>query len=539
MKPTGRLKFIILFALTICFTCLPIWFFEYYVNQDGSPHLYNSYLILEILSGSSNVDQFISINPYPIPNLSGHWIMAFLLLVFTPMIVTKVMVTFTFAGFASACAWLRFQTVGSDGLNAGFLFGTALAFNWLWFLGFYNFILGLIGFTFALGLYWRWREDLNLFRSVVLSVLIVFVYFSHLISFGMLLGSISLIAIISTTKKRKRNFLLTALSFIPVAPLIFGYRMSAEAGGSISPEWNYLRSPFSFSDWIMQIQAGDPLQLISRKAFPFASFDSAAFAPFSSLLLIFLLILLLSVGALIYRNSASLDLRKKLPWMILTGGAIVFWMFAPDHFGKSHGSLLRERVLLCGLVCFIPIFEFGKSRLLKILFYACISVIIAFQTLVLWEYSVNTDKIARNYLTAKPFIANEDKLASVVFIENSCRYKASSLSNLNPLLGIGKETIVWDNYELGYYLFPVIAKDTNDQRFIFDLREANAIDTCNPNENVEEKLSKLELIFLSGHEKISVLLVWDEDARLKPIISKWFEVEPYFQNGKVKLYRHK
>ena len=531
---------LILFFTLIIFACLPIWYFPFYINQDGSPHLYNSYLLLEILRGNDIFTNIYSINPYPIPNLSGHWILAFLLLFFTPNIASKIIITLTFAGFVAACGWLRRQTAGVEGIEISFLFGAALAFNWLWFLGFYNFILGLTGYTFALGLFWKWRENLNFPKAAILALTFIFVYFSHLISFGMLFGSVGLIALSSVTKNRKSNYFWTFVSFLPAIPLLIGYKISTESGGTITPVWRYLKNPFSISDWILQLQVADPFQLISRRAFPFLHTESAFFAVFSVFLWIFVLVVLLIAGTWIFQNKVKFNLKENFPWLILLTLSFLFWIFFPDDFGKSHGGFLRERVLLCGLVCFIPIYRVGRIRHLKIISYILLAGIIIFQTAVLWEYSINANKIARTYLSAKSSISDEDKLASVVFVEGGgCRYKANPLSNLNPLLGIGKNTKIWDNYELGYYIFPVIAKNPDEQRFIYEFREANIVEICNSNENVSKKLEDLKRLLNFNHQKITVLLIWNEDERIKPIISEWFEVEPFFHNDKVKLYRHK
>ncbi len=166
-----------IYLLIIVFACLPIWAVDNFINQDGSPHLYNAYLIVELLCGSPAFTEIYALNSAPIPNLTGHYLLAFFLLIFTPPVVTKIMVTLTFAGLAAAVGWLRFQTVGREGLTTAFLVGAVLAFNWMWFLGFYNFIIGVIGFAFTLGLYWRWRETLDLRRSLILSALFIVVFF--------------------------------------------------------------------------------------------------------------------------------------------------------------------------------------------------------------------------------------------------------------------------------------------------------------------------------------------------------------------------
>ncbi len=535
----SRYNPVFLYIALIGFCSLPIWYFQYYVNQDGSPHLYNSYILVELLSGNDSFTSIYRINPYPIPNLTGHWIMAAFSLVFSPFVVSKLMISLTFAGIVGGCGWLRLQTAGREGVGISLLIGCTLAFNWLWFLGFYNFILGLIGFAFTIGLFWKWREDLSYRKAVLLSILVLLVYFSHLISFGMLFGSVLVISAFELNKARKRNILLALAAFGPTFPLLISYKILLDSGEPVSATWNFLRDTFSISDWIVHLRAADPLQLLSRKAFPFYSGDSEAFVVFSSLFWVFIIIAAILVASWFYRRSSDIRLVEKLPWLILFGLSVLFWLFSPDDFGKTHGSYLRERVLLSGLICFIPIYGIEGVKWLKRIVCAVLGAIIIFQTCVLWEFSASSQKSVQDYLAAKPFIREDDRLASIVFVENSCRYRANPLSNLNPLLGIGKDTRIWDNYELGYYLFPVVARSIDEQYFIYDFRQANVLDLCDPNEDAAKKLQKLKTMFEIHHQKISVLLIWNGDERVMPIINKWFELEPHFGNGNVKLYRHR
>ncbi len=335
-----------IYLLIIVFACLPIWAVDDFINQDGSPHLYNAYLIVELLRGNPAFTEIYALNSAPIPNLTGHYLLAFFLLVFTPPVVTKIMVTLTFAGLAAAIGWLRFQTIGREGLPTAFLIGAVLAFNWMWFLGFYNFIIGVIGFAFTLGLYWRWRETLDWRRGLILSALFIFVFFSHLISFAMLVGSVSVIAASVAPPNLKRALIWTGAAMLPVLPFVVGYKLTTEAGGAASPVWRYLENPLSPSNWFLRLQAADPFQLLTRKGFPFVTDSSHLFAVFSPFLWLVVALLCLTAATRFFNRRKEFLTRQSLPFVFVTAGSILFWIFAPDDFGKSHGSFLRERVLL-------------------------------------------------------------------------------------------------------------------------------------------------------------------------------------------------
>lgn len=535
-SPNFRLFGFYLFL--IAFACLPIWSVPQYFDQDGSPHLYNAYLILELLKNNPSFTQFYALNPVPIPNLTGHWLLAGLLLLFSPATVTKLIVSFTFAAFVAAIGWLRRQTAGDGELKTSLLYGTVLAFNWMWFLGFYNFIIGMIGFTFTLGLFWQWRENMNFRRSFVLSVLFVIVFLSHLISFGILAGGILLSAVFVPRANLKRTLRWTFAAILPVLPLIIAYKLFSEiSAGGMSPVWRYLSNPFSPSNWVMHFQAADPFLLLSRKTLPFLQVNSPALAVFSPFLWLAAALFCLSLATLT-RQKPNILPRRLLPFILLATFSILFWMFAPDDFGKSHGGFLRERVLLCGLVCFVPLFRTRGSARLKRLAQVFLVFVIVFQTAAVWEYALWANETGQEYLSARPAIADTDSLGSIVLVADGCRFRSNPLANINPLLGVGKNTRVWDNYEIGYYLFPVIARDSRERQIVFDFRESNAIDLCNPSE-IDEKFTKLDSFLHQHHDKIKVMAVWNGDERVSALLREWYDDKPFFQNGRVALFRHR
>ncbi|MEO6588041.1 MAG: hypothetical protein ABIP06_01825, partial [Pyrinomonadaceae bacterium] len=504
----SNIRVILFYLLLVSFACLPILSVENFVNQDGSPHLYNSYIILEILRGNPSFTQIYALNPAPLPNLTGHWLIAFFLLFLSPLLITKLTMILTFAGFVAAVGWLRWQIAGKDGLLTALLFGTVLAFNWMWLLGFYNFIIGVIGFIFTLGLYWRWREILNLPRSIILSILIILIFFSHLISFLVLAGSLFVLSAFVSKAGRKQAIGWTTLMMLPVLPFIVGYKLlTADAGGATFPVWRYLSDPFSMSSWIMQLQTADPFQILSRKVFPFISANSGFFALFTPTLWISAAVMLLLIAAWFGVSRKEIFSRQSLPFMLLGFSSLLFWIFAPDDFGKSHGSFLRERILLCGLIFFVPLFKTENSKILRHSAHFLLAFVIIFQTAVLWEYSLNADRLAKEYLSGKDRIADTDLLGTIDLIENGCRYKLNPLSNMAALYGVGKNTRIWDNYEIGYYQFPVIAKSPSDRQFVFDFRQASTFELCDVNENTAEKIAALNSLLDLHHDKISVMLV--------------------------------
>jgi hypothetical protein len=526
--------------LLAVFTCLPIWAVDYFINQDGSGHVYSASLMTELLKGNPAVSEVYTFNSISFPNSSGHWILIFLLHFFSPFTVTKIIVTFTYLGLVAAVGWLRWITVGREGVATALLIGAAIGFNWLWLMGFYNFTIGVIGFAFTLGLFYRWREDMNFPRALSLAALLVLVYFSHIISFGILAVSICLLSVFVSPSKWKKTIFWTALAFLPIVPLLIIYKLLSEAGGGFSPVWRNLSDPYSISSWLTQIRSADLFVIISRRTFPFTDANSSAFAVFTPGLWILGAIFFLLIATAQYFRKQKDFLKKYYAFAILFAVCLFIAMFAPDDFQLTHGGVLRERFLLCGLIAFVPLFRTDNSIWLKRFAQFCLAFVIVFQTLALWEYSLFSNNLAKDLVAAQSSVQENTRLVSVSIQEDGLRYHSQPTGQMDNYLGIGGKNVqVWDNYEIGHYLFPIVAKDISHRQFVLGYTGSNVFALNDKSVNFEEKLSKLEALLEANSNKIDVLLVWGKDARVEAILNRWFESEPYFQSGEVRLFRRR
>jgi len=234
--------------------------------------------------------------------------------------------------------------------------------------------------------------------------------------------------------------------------------------------------------------------------------------------------------------------NKLLPFAVLAAGSIFVAMFSPDdlQFTSSTGGGLRERFFLTGLFFLVPLYSSRSiSTPIKWLANLAFLFVIVFQTLATWEYALRSDSESREYLTAASSIPEGTRLAAITIEPNGSRFSANSVSSLDNFIGIGRDVFIWDNYEFGHYLFPVIAKRKADQEFVLEYTSHNAFKLDDPQNHSEERINKLTEIFASDHERIDTLLVWGTDPQVESAYQPWFEPEPYFVNGRVRLYRHK
>lgn len=537
-SPNFRL--FLFFLALIVFACAPIWAYEYFFNLDGTAHLYSAYLMLQLLKGNPQITEIYAFNSFAIPNSSGHWLMVLLLNFFSPIAVTRIIMTLTFAGFVASIGWLRLKIVGREGLKTSLLIGAVIGLNWFWFMGFYNFMIGITGLIFTLGLFYGWREEMNWRRSIILSLLFLLVYFSHIISFGILAGSVFLLAFFGDRSKLKKTLIWISLAILPVLPFVYRYRSLTANDGGFDPTWHNLENPRSVLTWISRIATADPLQLIGERTLPFTHAHSEYFRFLAPILWLLIAFLFLTAVTIYTRKKSEIFSRKYLPFLLLFIVSILAATFSPDSVGYSHGGYIRERFLLCALTFFVPIFWLGKSIRLKRIAQFCLLFIIAYQTAALWEFSRETNRDAKEFLVAGEVLNETDKtMASVILMEQAPRFYSRPLAQMSDLFGFEKNVIVWDNYEIGHYIFPIVAKNPADRQFVVDYINANSFYVTVPGKTFDDTLANLDSCLQENHTKITTLIVWGQDARVEAVINKWFNAEPVFSNGRVRLLRHK
>ncbi len=535
---SSKLLLFTAFAGLIAFVCAPVWSVNTFVNQDGSPHLYNAYLMGQILGGNQAIQSFVSLNPHAIPNLTGHWLLAAMLPIFGAAATTKIFVTALFAIFVGSIVWLRYQTAGREGIGICLLLATALGLNWPWLLGFYNFILAVSALAFTLGLWWRWREQVTISRALILLGLLIFTFFSHLVSFALLCFCLGSLTLFHYRGLGRKNSLLIFGILALTAPLVLNFLFLGLTDGGFQPNWQHLGNTVDFSGIIRQLAAADPFVLMTRRSIPFVDERSGAFALFAPSVWIGGAILLLLWATFRPKGPAEDKSRGNVGWIVVSVVFLVLAFVGPDDFGSVHGGFLRERILLVSLICSVPFLRLVPGKPLIRVAGVALGFVIILQTAVLWEYAPWAESIAKHFQMAKGHIGDEESLGSVIFVQDKSRFRPIPTASLSPLLGIGKDGRVWDNYELGYYLFPVIARTRGDEAFVSAFREASTYNLDDPSENVADKLKRLETLLETENRRIEVLLVWNEQPEFIPIRSKWFETEPYFVSGDLRLYRH-
>ena len=520
--------------------CLPVASAQYFVNQDASAHLYNAHLMEELLAGGGFSTQHVTFNTFALPNASGHWIMLALLQIMSPFAANKVILIGIFFGTVASTVWLRRRTHGGEGTATAVLFGAALGLNSFWLIGTYNFMIAFAIFIFGLGLYHRWRESMNLMRAGSLALVLIAAYLSHIIGFAMLGGSVLFLSLFADGESRKRAVLWTLAAFVPALPLISAYRALTLEGGGFFPHWRSFDGGLSLSSLALQIAAADPFGLMSKWGFPFTDVESGFAVLLSPSFWVLAAICALLAGTIATGGAERLIDRDRLPYLILFVGSALFTVFGPDDFGAAHGGVLRGRTALCCVVFFIALFD-AAGRPWAVSFAAAALVwALGFQSAALWEYSLKGDRSASEVFASKSAINDGDGIALMVLEPRSTRFCSSPEAQLTGLLGFERDVIVWDNYELGHHLFPVVTTDPADKQFILDYNTSTAVLSYARSPGIHllrGRAGELDRALNGGRGRITKLIVLGSEPAAEEVLAKWFYMEPVFSNGSVRVLR--
>ena len=185
-----------LFVVLLILHILPLWIFAYFPSQDGPSHVYNA-LVLKEYNKHENykMRDAWQLNITIFPNWLSHIALAALLYIFPPVMAEKVFLTIAI-GMIPIAFFYFIDAVHKDHKEK-FLFawlGFPFAYNYLLYMGFYNFTLSISFFFFSFGFWWKHKDDMQVKHLAVLYVLLLLTYLSHIVSYGLVVLGISVAA---------------------------------------------------------------------------------------------------------------------------------------------------------------------------------------------------------------------------------------------------------------------------------------------------------------------------------------------------------
>lgn len=556
-----RLSASLVFALALASALSAVWCVPRFVTQDGAAHVYNARLLLELRDPAAPVNQFYSAHWTPLPNLAGHIALMGLLSLLTPRVADLLMISLTLSAFACAVWWLRLRVAGWGGAGWAGALCVLLALNWMWLMGFYSFSLGAAMFALTLGAWWHLRERFDWRAALAVTLLLLAGYFCHAVSFGLTAVGLGVLALATPDARWGVRCLWTAASFVPLAPLVMIYRgLMRSGGGEAHMVWRNMTSFWSPRAWLMRWQAAETLQLGGRKFLPFSSTESAWHALFSPTFLAALSLTVLLAASLFAARREEGGLlcngwmRARRGWLLLALLLFAGWAFAPDDLGEQHGMFLRPRVLLLALVAVVPVLRFDLRTRASYVGVVLLTAALLFQLAWTWDYALAASRAAGEFSRASEFVGRDRRVATLLLPAQGsgdgdarapsrgdylARFTVRPVAHLDALYGVGTGNVVWNNYEAAYYIFPVKFRTEAAALRALELDRLNgALRPASP-QTAEGLASRRAGLLARDHEEIDELLVWGADARLDADIARWFDPQPVFDSGRLRLFRRR
>lgn len=451
---------IILFILLILIHLFPLWYFDYFPSQDGPAHLNNANVIRAYnLPENAHFRQYYQLSPHPEPNWSGHLILAGLTGVVTPLTAEKILLSIYVLLFPLLLRYALVQVRPDAGFLAILIF--PFIYGYPLHLGLYNFSLGLALFFLPLGYYLKHGERFTIRRSVVLALLLIALYFSHLVALlaaGLAIGILTLWHLAARLVEQRRQGEQTSLVQLfrqqalgPLAALIPAALLAAaflERQGAGHMAGDSLRHLFLSLVYLVSLVSFHPHE-------QFCTWPLAA-------------IFVIVTGVLFLVRLARRQLGRNEGLLAIAIAFVLVYFLAPAQM--SGGAVINERLMLFPFLMLILWFGTAAWRGA-----ARIGLQAAATLIALTLFGMHAQDYARindyldEYLSAAPYIEPRSTLLPLSFSQRGHTPQGEPLTDrlaafIHAAGYIAAERNLVDlkNYEASTGHFPVIYRPELD-----------------------------------------------------------------------------
>ena len=336
---TPNLSVKILAVLILLLYLFPIWGFKYFPSADGPCHLYNAQVFKDFNNPELQFSRYYKLNIKPFPNWTGHLLLIAFLQFVPPLLAEKILLTVYVVAFGLSLFYL----LGAFGHKSKILalLGFMFIYNVTLLFGFYSFSLGIPLLLVSLGYFWKQKDAWTWKKSLILSFLLVLLYFSHPVPYLIALVTMPILSLIYFRIRWKKWF-LHLVCLIPSFLLFVNYLISFQI---LSGK----RNPSGF--WNMPRLLSDFVGLKILVYFD-TSFQSKIAWGLSALLGI-LIVVTLAKKIRLQGSQLIFQLHERDYFFPAFATAMVIYLISPDAV-YAHGSYISMRLNLIAALFLIP-----------------------------------------------------------------------------------------------------------------------------------------------------------------------------------------
>jgi len=429
------------FLLLVLLHLLPVLLLEFFVTHDGPSHVYNTYIIKRLLLGDELTSRFFLLNPQPVPNWLGHALLIFFNFFFAGNISERILIVLYITALPLSFRYLML-TLNKDAAWVSYLIFPFI-YSLLFYLGFYNFCIGMPLLFYSLAFLLRSGTDFDLRTWLLLAFLGLLMYFSHIFilllflpaAFACVVSDVYFRADEKRFSSLFRIFLGKAgritLALLPCLILSVYFVITHREEDDIFRDMNF----FQHLEFLF---VGRPLITLNYDE---EKYYAAVFA------LIFWFIFLFTIYQRFKKfKPAHSDWLLAVSFLILAE-----YFLIPDAI--ASGSFVSHRLML--FFYFFSLLWVGTNEVPKTikLFSAPVFVILSLFTLVYhYRESANLNEEAKEYVSTANAIEEKSVVLPVNYSVNWLHH------NLSNYIAAKKNIIILDNYEAAKPHFPTMWK---------------------------------------------------------------------------------
>jgi hypothetical protein len=386
--------------------------FRWFPTQDGPSHLYNAFVLAHYRDASS-----VAIRAYLVPNirLFPNWtmflIMAPLSRVLPLLVVQQLIVTLCVIAIPLAVLYLQKSFKQTTDPSA--LLGAALAYSYMLFMGFFNFVFGAALFAFTVGFWWRRRNDRYV---IVLYALLIATYLSHALAYAATLMALGVLALLG------RRWRL----FVELAPAYALFALDAFLRTRGTSEYRPILWHFK--------------KLLFLEPFVYFGDTHVAIALF---------VMLLLVGGIIF----TLIQRHPNPVAWVSAALFVVYFVAPWGYGAAgwvQGGWINDRLLFLAVLTLPAWLMVPRPVLATAL--ASVAILV--------HFGVTTFEIARFHrqigdITRAAALVRPHATMQSIFPPVMISSRGTPLLHVGAYLALRPDVVDLDNYEGRLQDFPI------------------------------------------------------------------------------------
>lgn len=508
-------------------SCIYLFSTRYIVSLDGPQHLYNSQVLIDLFKSNDLVSQFFKINPVIVGYWTSHLILAILNWMLPAWLAEKLFILICITGLAFAFRYF----IRSFTTKTTYLFLLIIPFlnhQYLLF-GYYAFSLVWIFFFLTLGYFFRNYNQSGIKKSIILSLLLILTFLTHMIVFAFTLfvmGAYIIYDIVFFSEHRnliklfKQKYLFVLKYLIIILPAsvlaviyykhVSAIHLKAVARIFTSNElWEYVCN-FKF--------------LVAFNHLAEQAFNRVLFLITAILLVYSLVVLIMEISGKTKEDKYLIKIKVFL--LIISGLVFTIYFAAPDLFGTGS---LKMRILVFFFFLIIPVIV-----LTKIPRYLQVATAIIIMWYLIGIFNSRNESYLKLSHEAKDFEAIENRMN-----ENSVYFQVRAIKNWSnehtPLFTGSDKTLINIRNPQCMGHFPIVWNwDNMPTAMMGAYSSADTKHLWFANYGNKNRLVKIDYIVIYGYWDFMINKDYDD---LREKINEYYYLDTLTGDGLVGLYK--